>query len=110
MYFTTNNETQLDNYIQQNETKIKSLSIHLENLNREIDTFFSELQMNLDQLSRYMSNQDNFTEENWGELMNQKKIMEDKLQRELDNIRNPIKAKSSQSSTQHVQRHWLFVR
>lgn len=110
MDFNKHFEKVLENKIEQNNTKIKALSIQIENINREMDSFFKELQINFDNLSEFMSKKDNFTEENWEELSKQKKMIEERLQRELDNIRNPLKAKHAQSSQQHVQRHWLFVK
>lgn len=110
MFFTSNKEEQIDKNINLNETKIRAMSIQLENLNREIDEFFGQLQLNIDNLSSFMSNKNNFTEQNWDELNKQKQLVEEKLQRELDNIRNPLKTKASQASQMHVQRHWLYVK
>lgn len=102
-------EIALENKIQQYSTKIEELEIRLESLLREEEKLLHDLQITREQLSVFVSNPENFTAENWAELNDQQKKMNEKLHRELENIRNPIKTKKAYDSL-HVQSHWLYVK
>src|SRR5436190_11680354 len=102
-------DAKMEAQIEQQDLKIKALTNQLDNLSREVDEFLGVLDINLHQLAHYAEQKENFTEENWNELHKQRKQLEDKLHRELENIRNPVKTKRSYDNL-HVQRHWLFVK
>lgn len=102
-------QNSLENKIQQQESKIKELEIHLETLEHSVAELLNHLQVTPEQLTAYVSKQDHFTEENWDTLQKHKLQIEEKLQREIANIRNPAKLKKSYSNL-HVERHWLHVR
>ncbi len=99
----------LDHQIQQQETKINELEIQLESLESSVTELMSFLNVSSEQLTSYIEKQDHFTDENWKDLTTTKKKLDEKLHRELTNIRNPIKTKKSYSNL-HVERHWLHVR
>lgn len=103
-------EMALENKIQQNQSKIESLEIQLEGLTREEEKLLSELKVSSEQLVSFISKKENFTEENWEELNKQLKQMDEKLHRELENVRNPLKTKRAYSSLNGVQSHWLYVK
>lgn len=92
-----------------NEKKIRELDIRFEKLNNDIKNFLNELQVTPEQLTSFISQKENFTEENWEELQKQKKQLEDKLNLELKNITNPLKSKKARASL-NIDRHWLYVK
>lgn len=92
-----------------NEKKIQELAIRLEKLDLDINGFLKEMEVTPEQLTTFISQKENFTEDNWKELQEQKKKLDEKLDLELRNIRNPLKTKSALASL-NVGRHWLHVR
>lgn len=104
-----NKDEELENKIQQNKSKIEQLEIELESRWREEQAFLKELKVSAEQLSTFVSNPNNFTEESWQELNKQQTQLDEKLHRELNNIRNPLRTKKTYASL-HVQPHWLYVR
>lgn len=109
MFNNKSNDFQREKKIETHGIKIQELEIQLESLDRNIAEFLQQMEIDLEKLTAYMEKPDNFSEQNWEELLTQKKLINDKLQRELNNIRNPIKTKSAYSNL-HVERHWLHVR
>lgn len=99
----------LDEKITENEKKIKDLKNRLESINFQSDSFFEELEVTEEQLSSFISDENNFTKENWDQLQKEKKKLDDKLNVELANIKNPLKSKKNLASL-HVAQHWLHVR
>lgn len=92
-----------------NEKKIRELAILLEKVDNDVSIFLQELEVTPEQLTTFISNQENFTENNWLELQKQKKQLDEKLDTALKNVRNPLKAKKALDAL-HVPRHWLHVR
>jgi hypothetical protein len=103
------NETQQENQIQQSDTKIQAIEIELNHLEREVNELFDLMDVTPEQLSAFIENKENFTDEHWSELHNQRKLMDERLHRTQTNIRNPLKTKRSYNNL-HVGRHWLFVK
>lgn len=99
----------LENHIQKNELAIQELSIKLDALNRNVQDLLNELNVSPQQLTTFLDNKDNFTEENWNTMTTQRKALDEKLNMELQNLRNPQKTKKT-FQAMHVQQHWLFVR
>lgn len=108
MFFTDKNQ-KLEQDIIKNNLALQQLLIRLDSLDQEINALLTELKVTPKQLDVYLSNPDNFTEKNWLELQKQRQLLEEKLQRDLANIRDPRKTQKSQE-TRNVQRHWLYVR
>lgn len=102
-------DDKLEAHLQKNEKAIQELSIRIEALNKDIDELLNELQVTPDQLTMFIENKDNFSEENWSSLQAQRKTLDEKLLRELLNISNPKKTKETFKQL-NVQPHWLFVR
>lgn len=105
MFSTDNFEEKLVH----NEIKMRELDIRHEKLDHDISNFFEELQVTPEQLTAFISTKDNFTEENWQELQKQKKQLDEKLDIELKNVRNPLKSKKALASL-NVGRNWLHVK
>ncbi len=92
-----------------NEKKIRELDIRFETLENDISKFLQELDVTPEQLTAFISQKDNFTQENWEELQKQKKQLDEKLEVELKNVRDPKKAKKAFASL-NVGNHWLYVK
>lgn len=104
-----NHTIQLEAHIQKNEQAIQELAIQIEVLNRDVHELLKELSVSPEQLTAFVENKDNFSEENWNTLLEQRKALDEKLLRELQNVSNPQKTKKT-LKTMNVQPHWLFVR
>lgn len=104
-----NHIDQLEQTIQKNELAIRELAIQIDSMSDQVNSFLAELNVSPEQLSAYLANQDNFTQENWNTLLQQKQELEEKLKRELENIKNPLKTKKTYSERK-IQQHWLYVR
>lgn len=102
MFFELNKQQDL-------QKKIEELTIRQEALNREVAKLLKELEVRPEQLTTFVSNKDNFTEENWQQLQEARKKLDEKLSRDLNSIRNPKETKKTYQE-RHVDRHWLFVR
>lgn len=92
-----------------NEKKMRELAIRLEKLDSDISAFLEELNVTPEQLTSFVSNKDNFTDSNWIDLQAEKKKLDEKLNTELKNIRNPLKSKKNLASL-NVSQHWLYVK
>ncbi|MBA3957358.1 MAG: hypothetical protein H0X51_03040 [Parachlamydiaceae bacterium] len=99
-----------ESLILQNQNKINQLQIHLDNQAREEDQFLKDLNISLEQLSTFIENSSNFTEENWQQLNQHKQLLNDKLKARLETIRNPKDVKRNYASLQGIDRHWIHVR
>lgn len=95
--------------LQNNERKIEELSIQFEALDREIHGLLQELNVTPEQLTQFVNTKQNFTDENWDQLQEEHKKMQEKLQVELQNIRNPQQMKKRYAE-RFVGNNWLFVR
>lgn len=102
-------DDELEQQITRNEKTMHELVIRIENLDREVEEFLTELQVTPEQLSALMEKKEKFTEGNWQELIRQKQELDDKLNRELNNIRNPLSAKKTYDE-RRIGNNWLFVR
>lgn len=109
MFFSKDKELNLEQGTKKNEALLKQLLIRVDSLDREIKMLLDELKVTPEQVSTYLSNKDNFTTENWEELQKERKANDEKLKRDLDNIRNPSKTKKAMAD-RHVAPHWLFVK
>lgn len=102
-------DAELEARIQKNALAIEELSIKIEALDRNVNALFNEMQVSPEQLAAFVGNKDNFTEEGWNALLKHRKDLDEKLMRELLNVRNPKNIKKAYAE-RNVQTHWLFVR
>lgn len=98
----------LEKKIEKHEFAFQELLIKVDALNQQVDDLFSELNVTPEQVTAFISNKENFTEENWQTIMEEKQKLESKLKMELSNIRNP--RKNQETYSKRVVQHWLFVR
>jgi len=104
-----NQDAKIESHLHKNECAIQELSIRIETLNRDVEELLNELSVTPEQLTAYIGNKDNFSEDNWQTLLDQRKALDEKLLRELLNISNPKKTQEKRKQM-NVQPHWLFVR
>lgn len=101
-------EDKLEKLIQKNEIAMHELTIRIENLDRLVQDLLSEMNVAPEQLTAYLEKKEHFTDDNWQELLKQKKILDDKLKQELEHIRNPLEVKKKYQ--ERVDKNWIFVR
>jgi len=102
-------ETDVEKNHQKIALAIEKLELEIEAINRKTDELYQELNVKPEQMKCFLETEKAFTEENWVELQTLQKTLEDKLERDLANIRNPNKTKQNRASL-NVRQHWLFVR
>ena len=107
--FFHNSEQKLEQNIAKTNVSIQQLLIHMEGLDREIKELLSELQVTPQQLSAFVGNEQNFTQENWVELQKQRKSLDEKLNTSLLNVKD-LRKTTKAHKERHVQNHWLFVK
>ncbi len=100
----------LEEKIHQTERKLIELSVHMQRLNREYQGLLEELALTPEQLKEFMDNPDNFAPPIWEKLQNEKKKINERLNLDLNNVRDANKTKTVYSEKGKIQQHWLFVR
>jgi hypothetical protein len=91
------------------EKKIKDTCSEVDKLNKDILHFLADRGINPIEVSEYLGNRGNFSDKEWEELQEVKTILEERLSRDLKNIRDPRKVKEAYNDRQ-VRPHWIFVR
>lgn len=99
----------IEEHYQKNQRKIEDLTLLHEQQTRLFDQFCQEIDLSPEELSASMKNQEAFTKEHWEILMSQRQALDEKLNRELANIRNPLKIKKNRQSL-NIPPQWLHVR
>lgn len=89
------------------EKRISELDLQNEALDREIESLLAEQKVSSRQLTYFLSKASHFTDGNWERLQKEKKKVEEKLERDLKNIK---KKHRSRESLKTIQPNWLFVR
>lgn len=102
-------DLEIEAHIQKNDKAIEELSLRIETLNRDVEEFLKELSVTENQLSTFLNDQNNFSNENWATILQQRKALDEKLLKELVNVSNPLKTKKTYKE-RNVQRNWIFVR
>lgn len=103
-------EEKFEEKIHRTERKLIELSLHIQRLSREYQEILDELALTPDQLKEFAENPDNFPPTVWEQLQKEKKQMHEKLDLDLNNIRDANKTKKTIAERGTVQQHWLFVR
>lgn len=110
MFFNHHRDADLEQRLQKHDLNMQELMIRIDSLDREVKTLMDELNITPDQVSQFVASSANFSSEQWAELHNQRKALDDKLARDLSNIKNPKKTQQALQSQQHVTRNWIFVK
>ena len=109
MFFNNNKEQSLEQDAIKQQNLLQQLLIRMDALERESKALYQELKITPEQLEIFLENRENFSDENWAALQEQRKILDEKLKCELENVNNPAKTKKAQESL-HISPHWLFVK
>jgi len=91
------------------DKKIKEICIQTEKLNSDIKNYFNENNINPVEVALYLENKENFSDEEWEYIQDTRKKLDERLNLNLANIKDPRKAKKSYND-RLVQPNWLFVR
>lgn len=95
---------------QATQLKMQELTIGMEKLELDYQNLLEDLGLTSEQLQDYATNPDNFSQPIWEQLQNEKKLLDEKLNLNLKNIRDPLKVKKTMADSSHIQQHWIFVR
>lgn len=98
-----------ETYIKKNEALLRELLYRAKELEKEEEKLFSELNVTPEQISTFIEKPENFTPDNWEEIQEQKKQLNQKLDRDLKNIKNPLKTKKAYKESL-IDNRWLFVK
>ncbi|MBA2369103.1 MAG: hypothetical protein H0V82_08795 [Candidatus Protochlamydia sp.] len=100
----------LEEKIQNTQLKMQELSIGMEKLEDDYQELLKELGLTSEELQDYAENPNNYSPPIWEQLQSEKKMLDEKLNLALTNIRDPIKAKEALSERAAIQNHWIYVR
>lgn len=81
--------------LKKNEKEIKQLELEIERLDREMYKMFKELNMSPEEVRNFLDEPTNFTKEMWTSLQNEKKKIEEQLEKKLSHVRNLAKAEEA---------------
>lgn len=90
------------------DNKIEELMLDLENLDKEIDRFFTDFDIPNENHEKY-ENKDNFTKAEWEAITETKKTVDEMIHKNASNVRNPNKIKKSYNDL-HLASHWIPMR
>jgi hypothetical protein len=99
----------IEKKIQETDKKLKEFSITLKQLDLEYQQVLEELALTPEQLQEFVS-PDQFSPIVWEMLQEEQKEWDERLNLELNNIRDPLNTQKAIEEKGHVQQHWLFVR
>lgn len=108
--FARDKDQKGENTLVELERKISELDIQNEVLNREIDSLLAEHNVSSSQISAFVSNSSHFSPLNWETLQKERKRLEDKLKRDLDNLISKKEHQKTRESLKTIQPNWLFIR
>src|ERR1700733_7904915 len=83
---------------------LQELLIRMDALDREVNALMSELKVTPSQVNAFVSNKENFTEENWQKLQATRLELDSKFSTETSNIRN-VRQTEQRQKERHVQPH-----
>lgn len=106
----SNSAVSIDNKIADTERKINEMLLRTEQLDREIKELLAELQVTPQQLTALVSSKEHFTDKNWEQLLEQRQKLDEKLQQDLAQIRNPKLQKQKLQSLKDISSTWIAVR
>lgn len=103
-------EKQLEAKINRADKKMRELTLNIQRLSREYEKFLDDLDLTPEQLKIFVESPDSFSEQIRETLEIEKKKMGERLNLQLNNVRNANATQKTFSERGTVQQHWLFVR
>jgi len=95
---------------QEFDNKLAQLAEQLEKLQEQEDAFFSKFGITLLEMQQFAENPDNFTEEDWKKLCEERQSLEAKVQSRLAYVRDQRSITKAYKGLKQVQQHWIHVR
>lgn len=102
-------DQELESRLQKQVQDTQALTLRIESLNRQVLDLMDELQIQPEKLRSFLEEPAHFTKENWEDLQRLHQELNQKLQREIGNVRNPQEMRKKQAE-RNIPPHWLFVR
>lgn len=90
------------------EKEVEQLLRRDKEVSEQIMRLFEDLQFTPEQLENYLSNRENFTAEEWEFMEVRRREMEEKLERDLENIPNPEKTKEAYKLRRQTS-NWIQI-
>lgn len=95
---------------QKKDRALLELMLRHEQLNRDTDLLLEELEVSSEQLSSYLENRDNFSDKNWAILQREKQKVEERLEKDLADLKERASPKKRLQNAYSPAQHWIFVR
>jgi hypothetical protein len=92
------------------ERKMKELSIQMEKIKNDYQQLLEELSLTPQQISHHINNPENFSPPIWEKIQKEKAHLDEKLNLELSQIKDPLKNEKGYLEQATIKQHWLFVR
>lgn len=96
--------------LKEGEKKFKQLLKQAAECDAQEEELFQELEVPPEQVSAFLSNPVNFTEQDWAEIQRQMAEYDEKVGQALNRKRDRAKLRRSYSERSQVRQHWLYVR
>jgi chromosome segregation ATPase len=100
----------LEEKIQSTDRRVKEILEEVEKTSAELDLILEELEATPGDLEEFFADPLRFSALEWEEIESEKKKLDEHLDCEMDNVRDPAKVRKKFAENGHVQQHWLFVR
>lgn len=98
-----------DDLVKNLEKKMKEMEQQELARKREMTALLEKLQVTAEELGQFYNDPKKFSPEEWEELKKQKKAFDAKLNSELENIRDPLKANKNRASL-NIPSYAIYVR
>lgn len=77
------------------DQKIEQLLQRDQELKSQIKTLFEDIELTPEELSRFLSQKENFTPEEWGVMEAKKRELKEQIERSMNSLPNPEKTASA---------------
>jgi hypothetical protein len=99
----------IEHLLDQNEKKMAELEISHQKLTDLTKELYETLKLNPEQIDCSLADPSRFSEDHWEFIRSLRQQLDEKLQKELSTIRDPLTMKKKYQE-RHIGSHWLFVK
>ncbi|MBS4163698.1 Uncharacterized protein PRO82_001001 [Candidatus Protochlamydia amoebophila] len=103
-------EQKIEEKFHSTQVKMKEISVGMGKLESEYQKLLKDLGLSNEEVHEFASNPSNYSAPIWEQLQNEKKQLDEKLNLNLNNVRDPLKVKKAFSDHATIQSHWIYVR
>lgn len=103
-------EEAVEKKIENTEKKITVFKMRLDRYEKAFKELHEEVNIAPSELTDFLNTSTNFDSETWASLQNYRDELDNKLAKELENIRNPLKTAETYAQRSQIKPHWMFVR